>query len=1801
MKPIKNFLVAGLLLLCAQVFGQMQVAFNPSSLPSVPVGSDVSIQVKVTGFTNISSLQLPITYDKTVLHFDSLDNPILPGYGDSTLASFPTAGKIVISWYPQVSQYPNGVTEPAGTVIFTLRFTVLKAGQTTVVLSTMSPGIEVINSIGNALTVTYTGTSVTTITNGGGGGGGTQNCTGTGNPPSPTPYSGFKMIANRGYAVAGEHTCIPITVNAFTTITSLQYAIHWDSTLFQFDCTRGFNLDGLTPGNFNNTTSGTQVVSWFDPSANFSGVTRPDGAKIYEICFKGIGAPGTGGPITINCLGFPQGAGGCEATNTTTSVWTANTPVSDSLFVVNPSSPGCPIQFSAAKDTVDLNGNICVDVKASKFYWGYSSEFQLTYDPTKLTYQNIQLGTNPLNLTTTGTANFTQASGIVKFTWANAAAANGTTIPDNSTIFSVCFKSTGGTGSTAPINITSNIQCPVAAIDAAMIASRKNIGGVPFVGTNGFVHVKDGPTCSVTAAATSPACPGGAANLTATTGGTGCTASAYAWAGPNAFTSTAQNPTNATIAGVYTVTVTFGASGTVSATTTLTVPMPTATVTATNPACAGGNGSLSAAFSGGCTPASYLWAGPGGYQFTGPNPTNVTTSGVYTLTATFTGGATVTATGTITGPSPSVTATATNPACGNINGQVKATIGGSGCTASSYAWSGPGSFSSTQNPANATVSGTYTVTVTFPGNATATASTTLTVPPAIVLGPSDITVLGVSCYGLNDGSITINPSGGTPALTYAWSGPGGFTSTNQNIGNRIAGNYTVTITDSKGCTLASSTLNIPTPTAIAINTAQITIVNPKCNNGSDGSISLTGSISGGTSPYSANWSGPGGFTASGLTISNLAAGAYSVTVSDNKGCTIVSQTMNLFQPTPLNVTLANITNVKCFNDANGSIEINISGGTPAPGASPYTQVWKNVTNTIVNPTALAAGTYSVTVSDANNCTKTLLNKTVQGPTSALNVQMVSSSPAICPGDNTGTMCIGINGGWAGTPTISWTSNLPPLACQNGISSGTYTATVTDAGSCTATVVVTVQGPPAFSTAPAAVNDVTCFGSGDGSINIGPISGGNGGPYMVTWTNTTLTSPSISNLPGGTYTPTVKDGSGCTKVFATITVNEPLALTLTPGITHKTSTANNGAITLTVTGGTPAYNYLWNGPGVVNVTTKDLANLNSGDYTVVVTDSRGCSKTQTFNVPQDLVNHLPGSTITSIKQACDNDGCIYISINPQAPAPYVLSWTGGGTLTVSNPTVSICGLAGSINQYSVTITDNDGFSIVLDTLVPQGNPASINQTVVTPSYASQHTGSIQIFPDFPSTYLWDYQGKTTSVLSGLDCGTYHVTVTNQASGCTHTYSFVVPCIYPPLVTEIGSQVNPPCSSANTGEIHLNLSGGHTPYSVLWSGPGGFTSTSTDIIGLAPGAYTAIIHDQDSTRVLHATLTAQSSLAISSVNVLSNYNGYQVSGASSCDGSANVLFAGQSGATSISWSNGVQNVSQDNTLCAGPYSVTITDNVGCTASYSGNLSAPAAITIEPAVDSLISCHAKCNGVAHVTVGGGVAPYTVHWSNGRIDQLLFAGEYSQAVNLCGGSYKVTVTDHNGITKVQDVVVNEPAPLGLTLTGTAPSNFNNCDGKVLAEVPGAALPVTFNWVGNKGTSHHGKTQEADNLCSGEIVQYVVVDANGCTEIASDSVPYPVDGCLLVRPILTPGQQDGKNDFTFITCIETVQNTVEIYNRWGQLVFQTTNYDNASNNWKGLTRTGEPLAEGVYYYILTYTDPTGNQQQKKGYINIIL
>ena len=219
-------------------------------------------------------------------------------------------------------------------------------------------------------------------------------------------------------------------------------------------------------------------------------------------------------------------------------------------------------------------------------------------------------------------------------------------------------------------------------------------------------------------------------------------------------------------------------------------------------------------------------------------------------------------------------------------------ISASGGTAPyTYAWTGPNGFTSTTEDLQNLVAGTYQVTVRDANNCTALVGPqiTITEPTQLALTQSQVNNV---CFGGSIGSISITPTGGTAPYTYAWTGPNGFTSTNEDLQNLVAGTYQVTVTDANSCAaLVGPQITITQPAQLALTQSQ---VNNLCFGGSIGSINI--SASGGTAPYTYAWTGPNGFTSTNEDLQNLVAGSYQVTVTDANNCTAVGPQITITQP-----------------------------------------------------------------------------------------------------------------------------------------------------------------------------------------------------------------------------------------------------------------------------------------------------------------------------------------------------------------------------------------------------------------------------------------------------------------------------------------------------------------------------------------------------------------------------------------------------------------------------------------------------------------------------------------------------------------------------------------------------------------------------------------------------------------------------------------------------------------------------------------------------------------------------------------
>jgi hypothetical protein len=505
--------------------------------------------------------------------------------------------------------------------------------------------------------------------------------------------------------------------------------------------------------------------------------------------------------------------------------------------------------------------------------------------------------------------------------------------------------------------------------------------------------------------------------------------------------------------------------------------------------------------------------------------------------------------------------------------------------------------------------GPYIITLTAPGCATTgTSSYSYSVIFSSPIGVT-ATSTNVLCYGDSTGTATANVSNGYTPYTYLWNPSGQTTSVAVNLGT---GTYYVTVTDSNGCT-ATATTSITQPTSL--NYFPPLIINDSCYGLNDGSAIIL--VNGGTLPYSYIWT-TGQTT---YTATNLYAGPDTMIVTDANGC-IDTAIANITQPlSPLSLLMPAPTNVFCFGGNNGSAMVFVSGGTPFPS---YHYLWSTIpTQTTATANALYAGTYYVTVTDANGCIA-IDSVSITQPLSPLNLNIPAPTNVSCHGGNNGSAMVIVTGGTSPIASYSWsTSPVQTSPAVSSLSAGTYYVTVIDANGCMAIDSVIITEPAPITDSIKGTNPL-CYGMANASVWVFDVSGGTPisftNPYTYLWSpsgQTGITATALSpDTLGTTYTVTITDAMGCTKTD-TITLFSPYPLRAT----FNTFTVpvgclgnnpqlvayggQNATITVVPTGGTSPYSYLWSPHGGITatITTSD-STLKDTTY-VNIMDVNGC--------------------------------------------------------------------------------------------------------------------------------------------------------------------------------------------------------------------------------------------------------------------------------------------------------------------------------------------------------------------------------------------------------------------------------------------------------------------------------------------------------------------------------------------------------------------------------------------------------------------
>ena len=891
-------------------------------------------------------------------------------------------------------------------------------------------------------------------------------------------------------------------------------------------------------------------------------------------------------------------------------------------------------------------------------------------------------------------------------------------------------------------------------------------------------------------------------------------------------------------------------------------------------------------------------------------------------------------------PVISMRTTVVNVACnGDKSGQINTVVAG-GNSPYTYKWSNG---ATTANLVNL-VAGTYTLTVTDFSNCTNTTQAIITQPSALSINLSASDTL---CAGTKTGTAQAVVSGGTTPYTYLWS-TGATTSSIANLG---PANYGLTVTDQARCQKIAL-FQIFEASPLKIDSALVQI---NCAGDSTGEINIK--VSGGLAPYRFIWEN-GTTTAS---RKNLKAGTYKLGISDVLGCT-ETVLFTLKDPAPITAKVVT-TDPACFGLNTGTALVDVS----SPG--PNTYLWSTGATT-ASLQNLGAGRYRLTVTNANGC-KASFPFSINAPSAGIDV-ITKATDINCFGASTGQIQSSTTGGKA-PYTYRWTNGATTADLSN-LRAGTYAVSVSDQNGCADTATVLVNQNPAI-VLTLKTTDVPCNETNTGTATV-QISGGIS-PFRYAWNNGASTS-ALSTLPPGDYSLTVTDAVGCQ---ANDLKKVGLAALFNLQITATNVTCNglnNGQATVTVSGGTSPYTYLWSN----GARTSAIPGLGAGKFTVEVSDALGCSKKDSIQItaPPQLQ-----AVISATNASCGNpSGTAKVTVSG-GTSPYSYLWSNGAT------TSAISNLAA--NTYSVSVTDKQ--ACLVNTSIPITQSAALalmlNSTDIPCNETNTGAAAVQVSEGTaPYSYAWS-NGATSSALSALPPGDYAVTVTD-ATGCQGNGSQKIGST-PKLNLQIAAN-NVLCNGQNTGQATASVTGGTPTYAYRWSNG----ATTSSISNLAAGSYSLTVTDSKQCAQNQAINITQPT----ALQANATFN--RKTSANAQNGSANVSVTGGTAPYSFKWSTGAT-TSAITGLGQGQYSVTVQDANGCNLVRTGTVggeSCPALSVSGIATD--LACAGAETGSISLSVFGGTAPYLYTWNNGA--------NTSNLTGLNEGTYAVTVTDAKGCT---------------------------------------------------------------------------------------------------------------------------------------------------------------------------------------------
>ena len=1088
---------------------------------------------------------------------------------------------------------------------------------------------------------------------------------------------------------------------------------------------------------------------------------------------------------------------------------------------------------------------------------------------------------------------------------------------------------------------------------------------------------------------------------------------------------------------------------------------------------------------------------------------------------------------------------------GASDGEIDTTVtGGTIGSGYTYAWSvtGGGTDISASTSADQLdlKAGTYTVVVTDANGCTQTDSYTLTEPDVLAVSGVVKQYIGgiqVSCNGANDGEIDTTVAGGATDYTYAWSVTGGGTdisaSTSADQLDLKAGTYTVVVTDANGCTETDS-YTLTQPDALSLDSSQVDFngFNVSCFGALNGEIDLT--VTGGTPVYTYEWSSSDGtgYDPTSQDQTDLSSGTYIVKVTDSNNCEI-SGTFVVAEPPPLVLTATlsdfNGFNISCNAGNDGIIDITATGGLLVTGDN-YTYAWtqsnggSGVDASSEDQTGLTVGTYTVLITDSNDCTITKSYQIVEpdligftGVKSDYNGYGISTA-----GNNNGTITITSSGGSGGN-TYDWSTDdgsgiVVGDQNQNTLTAGTYILKITDSNGCNITKSFTLTEPAelliSLGTDP---TNILCYGDSTGLIKaiitqaaVPPytftLNGENYLGEIVFESFSNITDLNYTfNVKAGEYSITVTDLNGSTKTTNTRVYTQPdapLSISETISVFNdyniSCTGALDGAIDITVSGGTLTgtnYTYSWTSSvGSSDLTetrtAEDQTGLGTGEYTVIVTDEGDCTITKSFVLtePEKIVYSLNNKT--DITCFGDNDGSIEISVSKGTGA-YVYEWTLEGVVVNKNDTTSLKNLGPGV--YNLKLTDGcEILSFNYKIVEPELLTVNLDQKIDILCFGDS-TGEISVTVAggiSPYNYEWidnfgnKYNRDIGNVfnkgdLSNIPIGIYDLTVTDK-NGCIATLKTEL--TQPDDLVINFDKIDLNCYEQNDGTIKITPTGGVAPYTYKWSDFG----NGPERTNLSAGIYTVNVTDKNLCEKTIDIEIIQAPL----FNIVPVITPVTCFGAD--DGTITLNIDGGEDPISVTWADDATAGDSRTNLKPGNYNVILNDGSGCVIERTFQILEPEELRLSSVLSDAIDCDNPLSGSIDLQVIGGNPPYSFLWSNGETTEDL--------TDIGANNYKVTVTDSKGCKVVETFVIKRQLDLEVKLDT---SLRIVCESREVYQVnkltiSGGVFPYKVKWSDGIVLNVPGDKAEIMETKTEGAYQVEVTDFLGCTKTILFDVAVP-------------------------------------------------------------------------------------------------